>query len=69
MISNKDWTSEQILNAIQRIPFLILALLKLTSIITWPWIWVFCPLWIVHVIDIVLGAIGSMIKLIVDIFD
>lgn len=39
------------------IVFVVFLTLKLTSVISWPWLWVMSPLWIIVTITIVMALI------------
>lgn len=47
--------------------FLVFLILKLCNVITWPWIWVFAPLWIPFAIFII-WLILYFIVIIIDSF-
>lgn len=48
--------------------FIVFLILKLTGNITWPWIWVFAPLWIPFVIVMGIIFVAFIFGLIATIF-
>lgn len=40
----------------------IFVVLKLINIITWSWIWIFSPIWIAGIIDVVIVAIVYLLS-------
>lgn len=42
--------------------FIVFLVLKLVGVISWPWIWVFSPIWISVVISVILAVIIGVAK-------
>ena len=42
--------------------FITFLVLKLTKVISWPWIWVFSPLWIGLILAILIISIGLILN-------